>query len=181
MRAYYAALSPVPEPFRYTDESCDLSRAANEENTAYTRAAVTPRMDAEAMYYLGECLFRGLHIPADRAAAVLCYRQAAAYTPGRGEPVCRGALWAQYSLGWCLVRGVGCPGDPREGVAWLSRASRYHGQAAYMLAECYERGIGVDVPDTRSAVTCYRRALKLGYRQAAVGVAAMKKALRSRE
>ena len=61
--------------------------------------------------------------PADRAAAVLCYRQAAAYTPGRGEPVCRGALWAQYSLGWCLVRGVGCPGDPREGVAWLSRAS----------------------------------------------------------
>lgn len=181
MRAYYAVLSPVPEPFRYTDESCDLSRAANEEDTAYTRAAVTPRMDAEAMYYLGECLFRGLHIPADRAAAVLCYRQAAAYTPGRGEPVCRGALWAQYSLGWCLVRGVGCPGDPREGVAWLSRASRYHGQAAYMLAECYERGIGVDVPDTRSAVTCYRRALKLGYRQAAVGVAAMEKALRSRE
>ena len=181
MRAYYAALSPVPEPFRYTDESCDLSRAANEEDTAYTRAAVTPRMDAEAMYYLGECLFRGLHIPADRAAAVLCYRQAAAYTPGRGEPVCRGALWAQYSLGWCLVRGVGCPGDPREGVAWLSRASRYHGQAAYMLAECYERGIGVDVPDTRSAVTYYRRALKLGYRQAAVGVAAMEKALRSRE
>ena len=79
------------------------------------------------------------------------------------------------------MRGVGCPGDPREGVAWLSRASRYHGQAAYMLAECYERGIGVDVPDTRSAVTYYRRALKLGYRQAAVGVAAMEKALRSRE
>ena len=42
-------------------------------------------------------------------------------------------------------------------------------------------GIGVDVPDTRSAVTYYRRALKLGYRQAAVGVAAMEKALRSRE
>ena len=42
-----------------------------------------------------------------------------------------------------------------------------------MLAECYERGIGVDVPDTRSAVTYYR--------QAAVGVAAMEKALRSRE
>ncbi len=181
MREYYTVLAPVPEPFRYTDETWELSGTAAEDSAVYARAAVTPRMDAESMYYLGECLFRGLHMPADRAAAVLCYRQAAAYTPGRGEPVCRGALWAQYSLGWCLVRGVGCPGNPREGVAWLSRASKYHGQAAYMLAECYERGIGVDVPDTRSAITCYRRALKLGCRQAAVGVAAMEKALRSKE
>jgi TPR repeat protein len=183
MREYYAVLSPAPEPFRYAEDTTAAAAAAGAEteDTAYARAAVTPRMDADAMYYLGECLFGGLHMPADRASAVLCYRQAASFTPGRGEPLCRGALWAQYSLGWCLVHGVGCPANEREGVSWLLRASRYHGQAAYLLAECYERGIGMDAPDPRSAVTCYRRALRLGCRQAEAGVAAMEKRLRKQE
>ena len=183
MREYYAVLSPAPEPFRYAEDTAAAAAAAGAEteDTAYVRAAVTPRMDADAMYYLGECLFGGLHMPADRASAVLCYRQAASFTPGRGEPLCRSALWAQYSLGWCLVHGVGCPANEREGVSWLLRASRYHGQAAYLLAECYERGIGMDAPDPRSAVTCYRRALRLGCRQAEAGVAAMEKRLRKQE
>lgn len=171
MRRYYAAHPVEQKPFSYIEANPDGD----------TPAPVAQRLDAEVMYYLGECLFRGLHVPTDRVAALACFRQAAAYKPGRGEEICHGALWAQYSLGWCLVRGVGCSPDPREGVVWLGRAARYHGQAALMLAECYERGIGVDAPDSRGAVTYYRRALKLGCTQAAAGVAAMEKALRNHE
>lgn len=177
MRQYYRALAPVPLPFRFTAETADIA-CPPEGTEGVVCREVTPRMSAEAMYYLGECLFQGLHLPQDRAAAVSCYREAAAYTPARGEPPCKSAVEAQYSLGWCLVRGVGCPADPKEGVTWLSRAARQHGEAAYMLAECCEKGIGMDVPDSRAAVTYYRRALKLGCRGALAAEVAMEKTLR---
>lgn len=177
MRQYYRALVPAPLPFRFTVETADIA-CPPEGTEGVACREVTPRMSAEAMYYLGECLFQGLHLTQDRAAAVSCYREAAAYTPARGEMPCKSAAEAQYSLGWCLVRGVGCPADPKEGVTWLSRAARQHGEAAYMLAECCEKGIGMDVPDSRTAVTYYRRALKLGCRGALAAEVAMEKALR---
>lgn len=177
MRQYYRALAPAPLPFRFTAETADIACPPDDIKDVVCRE-VTPRMSAEAMYYLGECLFQGSHLPQDRAAAVSCYREAAVYTPVRGEPPCESVAEAQYSLGWCLVRGVGCPADPKEGVAWLSRAARQHGEAAYMLAECCEQGIGMDMPDSRAAVSYYRRALKLGCRGALAAEAAMEKALR---
>lgn len=177
MKQYYRALAPAPLPFRFTEETAAIACPAD-GSEGVTCREVTSRMSAEAMYYLGECLFQGLHLPQDRAAAVSCYREAAAYTPARGEPPCQYATEAQYSLGWCLVRGVGCPADPQEGVTWLSRAARQHGEAAYMLAECCEAGIGMDMPDSRAAVSYYRRALKLGCRGALAAEAAMEKALR---
>lgn len=177
MRQYYRALAPAPLPFRFTEETADIA-CPPDGTEGVTCREVTPCMSAEAMYYLGECLFQGLHLPQDRADAVPCYREAAAYTPARGEPPCKYATEAQYSLGWCLVRGVGCPADPKEGVTWLSRAARQHGEAAYMLAECCEAGIGMDMPDSRAAVSYYRRALKLGCRGALAAEVAMEKALR---
>lgn len=179
LKEYYTALAPVPMPFRYTDDTLDIATAAVEEGRQDGLCpTVTPRMDAECMNHLGEWLFRGEHLPPDRASAVACYRQAARLPQGRGEPVCMDSVNAQYSLGWCLVRGVGCTADPREGVQWLTRAAKYNGEAAYMLAECCERGIGVDVADSRAAVTYYKRALRLGCRSAASAVAAMERALR---
>lgn len=177
IKQYYRALAPAPLPFCFTAETADIA-CPPEDSEGVVCREVTPRMSAEAMYYLGECLFQGLHLPQDRAAAVSCYREAAAYTPVHGEPPCKSATEAQYSLGWCLVRGVGCHADPKEGVTWLSRAARQHGEAAYMLAECYETGIGMDAPDSRTAVTYYRRALKLGCRGALAAEVAMEKALR---
>lgn len=179
LKEYYTMMAPVARPFRYTADTTDIATAPTEQWQAYVQSVpVTPRADAECMNQLGEWLFRGEHLPPDRVSAVACYRQAALLPQGRGEPVCIGAVNAQYSLGWCLVRGVGCAADPREGVLWLTRAAKYNGEAAYMLAECCERGIGVDVPDSRAAVTYYKRALRLGCRSAASAVAAMERALR---
>lgn len=174
---YYRAPRPAPAAFVFTQRTAEAVRGEEDEAIAFPDA--TPRAEAEVMNYIGECLFRGQHLPEDRAAAVAFYRMAAAFTPGRGEPPCEGALWAQYSLGWCLIRGVGCTADPEEGVEWLTRAARQHGEAAFMLAECCEQGIGMDAPDKPTAVTYYRRALRLGCRGALGAQMAMDKALRN--
>lgn len=174
---YYRAPRPAPAAFSFTEKTAEAVREDPTEAIVFPDA--TPRAEAEVMNYIGECLFRGQHLPEDRAAAVAFYRMAAAYTPGRGEPPCEGALWAQYSLGWCLIRGVGCTADPEAGVEWLTRAAGQHGEAAYMLAECCEQGIGMDAPDKPTAVTYYRRALRLGCRGALGAQVAMDKALRN--
>ena len=174
MQDYYAALSPEPQPFVW-----DLTPRGGEGAVPEALSCpVTPVMIAAAMNFLGDCLFYGQELPQNRAEAVRCYREAASVRQGRGEPVCGGIVWAQYSLGWCLLHGVGTPQDKREAVTWLSRAAKFHGEAAFCLADCYQQGDGVDVADSREAVKYYRKAEQLGYLPAALKVRAMEKQLR---
>ena len=88
-------------------------------------------------------------------------------------------IWSWYSYGWCLLRGVGTVEDPRSAVRFMTMASKYHAEAAYCLGTCYEEGRGVDVADEREAIKYYRKALKLGYRKAAVKVAELERKLKT--
>ena len=97
----------------------------------------------------------------------------------RGESLPRGVVWAQYSYGWCLLHGVGVPEDPRAAVRCLIPAAKTHAEACYALGECYENGIGVDVPDGVEAFKYYRKAMKLGYRNAEAKVKELEKKLRA--
>ncbi len=160
MTDYYTALALAPQAFRYELES----QADPATTPLYVTAPVTDAMRVNALNYLGDCYFDGQGLTPDAASAVACYRRVVSMklTVGRGEPPPQGLAWAQYSLGWCLLKGVGTPRDDREAVRWLTPAARTHAEAAYVLADCYERGVDVDVSDDREAIKYYRKALKLG-------------------
>lgn len=190
MKAYYADRNIRPWPFVYTlactpltnGTSCDgepIDGGAVRDDGVLS-SPVTPDMYAEAMNFLGDCLFYGQELPRDREAAVACYRKAASVSLPAGTPVPGGMVWAWYSLGFCLLRGLGCAVDAREGVRWLTRAAKRHGEAACLLAECYETGEGTEGQDSREAVKYYRKAMALGCRRAEARLAALEKKLRSR-
>ncbi|MCQ2429210.1 MAG: SEL1-like repeat protein [Clostridia bacterium] len=169
MRRFYSAGCPVPVPF--VIGASDVSGRDD--------PVVTSSMRATAMNYLGDCLYFGQYLTADRAAAVTCFRAAADAKPSSDDPDCSAIVWARYSLGCCLIRGIGCPANPREGVARLTAAAGTHAVAAYTLAECFEKGIGVDPGDYRfrEAVKYYRHSMALGFRPAEDRLKAMEKQL----
>lgn len=169
MEAYYAENPPMLRPFAEPDLSGLEADGA---------AVVTPVMRAQAMNYVGDCLFYGQGVRVDPAAAVYCYRAAASTPQGRGEPVCGGIVWAQYSLGWCLLNGVGVKRDAREAVQWLTRCAKLHADAACLLAWCHENGAGVDAPNDREAIKYYRRAVTLGSRPAVPRLAVAERRLK---
>lgn len=195
MRAYYALVCPTTRPFSWcmvpraeavtmgapvaTEAPARTSEAAPAKtaDTAPATLEVTPALRAAALNFLGDCFFFGREVPKDAAQAVCCYRLAAGTPSVKGAPVSSGVVWAQYSLGWCLLHGVGVPVNPEEGMAWLTRAAHFHGEAAFRLAECYEQGIGLDAPSTKDALKLYRKAEQLGY-PAASKVRALEKRLR---
>ncbi len=173
---YYTALWPEPLPFRFDMRSV----AVPSDVPAYARVSVTPAMRASALNYLGDCYYFGRDLRVDKAAAVACYRRVTELplSLGRGETAPAGVIWAQYSLGWCLLRGDGTARDPRAAVRYLTRASRTHAEACYVLGTCYERGEGVDVPDDREAIKYYRKAERLGYIAAEKKVSQLEERLR---
>ncbi len=175
---YYTALWPEPRPFRYALRSV----AVPSHVPTHVTVPITPLMQAAALNYLGDCFFFGNGLDRRPSAAVACYREVAGMKPDlpRGEPTPEGIVWAQYSLGWCLLHGEGVARNEREAVRWLTAASRYHPEACFTLGECHEHGIGVDNADLREAVKFYRRALKLGYRQATAKVNELEELLRRR-
>jgi TPR repeat protein len=138
-------------------------------------------MLAAALNYLGDCLFFGEGLTEDPASAAACYREVVEMRIPipRGESLPQGMVWAQYSYGWCLLHGVGVPEDPRAGVRYLTLAAKTHAEACYTLGECYENGIGVDVPDGVEAFKYYRKSMKLGYRKAEAKVRELEKKLRA--
>jgi TPR repeat protein len=177
MANYYAALWLTPELFRY---GMSLG-SVPEDRPAYVTAEVTDAMRAACLNYLGDCLYYGRGLPVDTAAAADCYRRVVSMRIPipRGATPPTGVIWSWYSYGWCLLRGIGTPQDPRQAVRYMSMASKYHAEACYCLGSCYEEGIGVDVADGREAIKYYRKALKLGYRKAAVKVAELEKKLKT--
>lgn len=179
MTDYYTALWPVPNLFEYGMKST----SAPSDRPAYVSAEVTSSMLAAALNHLGDCLFYGEGLTADPAAAVACYREVVdmKIPVPRGETPPIGQTWARYSYGWCLLHGVGTPQDPREAVRCLTLAAKTHAEACYTLGECYEAGIGMDVPDGVEAFKYYRKALKLGYRKAEPKVLELEKRLRAEE
>ena len=178
MTDYYTALWPEPIFFSYGMRATSIPA----DRPAYVSAAVTPAMIAAALNYLGDCLFYGKGLPEDTAAAAACYKEVAdmRIPVPRGQSVPPGQAWAQYSYGWCLLHGEGVPEDPRRAVVYLTRASKTHAEACYALGECYEGGRGVDAADDMEAYTFYRKALKLGYRQAASKVEGLEKKLKAK-
>lgn len=177
MTDYYTALWPTPRLFSHGM----TATSAPADRPAYVSAEVTPAMLAAALNYLGDCLFFGNGLTADPTAAVACYREVVDMNirVGRGEKPPKGLSWAQYSYGWCLLRGTGIPEDARRGVEYLLLAAKYHGEACYLLGECYEAGIGVDVPDDVEAFKYYRKARKLGCEAAEVKIRELEKKLRA--
>ncbi len=161
MTAYYTAHYPLPVPFSgaFRDQTPEA------EQPAYVRAAVTPIMRVEALSYLADCFYDGYGLAKDEAAAVELW-QAVVDTKlqlGRGELPPEGVLKARYSLGWCLLHGVGITENARAAIPHFTAAAHYHSEAAFCLAECCERGIGVDNRDDREAIKYYRKAESLGH------------------
>lgn len=171
---YYDAASPVPEPFSTALPDPEKSGYV----PAHMTTVVTDTMRANALNYLGDRYFYGEGVDEAPAMAVASYRRAAAVVQPRGEAISGGIVWAQYSLGWCLLNGVGTKKNPTEAVLWLTRAAKYHGNAAFSLAQCHEAGIGVDTDDLLEALKYYRRALKLGYAAAEPHISALEEKLK---
>ena len=173
MNNYYTALWPEPAFFALGMQGM----SAPAERPEYLSVEVTPAMIAAALNYLGDCLFFGKGLPEDLASAAACYQEAAdmqvPIPRGQATPV--GQVWAQYSYGWCLLNGKGVPEDPRAAIQYLTRASKTHAEACFVLGECYERGIGVDGADPVEAYKFYRKAQKLGYRKSDAKVKALEK------
>ena len=158
---YYGTLRLLPEPFRVSPPVA-ASKGAWEALPELLKTPLTPTLRAEALNHLGDRYFYGQDMPEDHAAALACYRRAAATVQPRGEAVSGGIVWAQYSLGYCLLHGIGTHKDAREAVRFLTKAAKYHGEAALCLAECHLDGIGVDRKDRLEALKYYRRAHKFG-------------------
>jgi TPR repeat protein len=175
MTDYYTALWPKPALFRYGMEITSVPA----DRPTYVSAEVTPAMLAAVLNYLGDCLFFGEGLPKDPAAAAACYREVVEMRiqVQRGQSLPQGVVWAQYSYGWCLLHGIGVPEDSRAAVRYLLLAAKTHAEACYALGECYENGVGVDVPDGVEAFKYYRKALKLGYRKAEAKVTELEKRL----
>ena len=176
MTDYYTALWLEPVFF----STGMRATSAVIDRPEYVSAPVTPAMTAAALNYLGDCLFYGKGLPEDPVAAATCYREAADMSIPRGQELPAGQAWAQYSYGWCLLHGKGVREDHRAAVQYLTRAAKTHAEACYVLAECYEGGIGVDTADEVEAYRFYRKSMKLGYRKASAKVKALEKLLRER-
>ena len=176
MTDYYTALWLEPVFF----STGMRATSAVIDRPEYVSAPVTPAMTAAALNYLGDCLFYGKGLPEDLVAAATCYREAADMSIPRGQEIPAGQAWAQYSYGWCLLHGKGVREDHRAAVQYLTRAAKTHAEACYVLAECYEGGVGVDIADEVEAYRFYRKAMKLGFRKAAAKVKALEKSLRQR-
>ena len=176
MSNYYTALWLTPDLFRYGMTPA----SAFDERPAYVTAEVTDSMRAACLNYLGDCLYYGIGLPVDTAAAVDCYRRVVSMripVPRGGTPP-TGMIWAWYSYGWCLLQGIGTAEDPRGAVRYMIMASKYHAEACYCLGLCYEKGVGVDVADSREAIKYYRKALKMGYRKSAAKITELQRKLR---
>ena len=176
MTDYYTALWLEPVFF----STGMRATSAVLDRPEYVSATVTPAMTAAALNYLGDCLFYGKGLPEDPVSAAICYREAADMSMPRGGEIPVGQAWAQYSYGWCLLHGKGVREDHRAAVQYLTRAAKTHAEACYVLAECYEGGVGVDIADEVEAYRFYRKAMKLGFRKAAAKVKALEKSLRQR-
>ncbi len=177
MTDYYTALWPCPVPF----ERRMTVGAMDGDLPTYATAPVSVAMRAEALNYLGDCCFFGHGLPEDAAAAVACYTAAVAVAaelkPRRGDRLPEGVAWAHYSLGWCRLRGVGCLPNEHEAVRHF-RAAPSHAEACFALADCCERGVGMDASNVYEAFKYYRRAHKLGHPKAAHHVRLMEQRLR---
>jgi TPR repeat protein len=177
MTDYYTALWPTPTLFSFGM----IPTSAPADRPVYVSAEVTPAMLAAALNYLGDCLFFGEGLPADPAAAAECYREVVSMKiqVPRGQNPPQGQIWARYSYGWCLLHGVGAPRNPREAIRHLTSAAKTHAEACFVLGECYEQGVGVDVADGVEAFKYYSKALKLGYPKAEAKVRELEKKLRA--
>lgn len=175
--SYYLDRLPCPTPFVL--EMPTPPQGANIPD--YVNQPVTEMQIGVALNHLGDRYFYGQGLPHDQHAAFSCYQKAAQISTPRGTDPEGGIIWAQYSLGFCLLEGLGTPKNPREAVKWLSMAAKYHKEAAFCLATCYERGIGVDHIDLYEALKFYRKAKKLGHSDTASHILRLEKCLREEE
>jgi len=110
--------------------------------------------DAVAQYFMGELYFYGIAVDENIETAMEYYRLSAL----------QGDADAQYSLGFCLIQENI---DAEEGVQWLQKAvEQNHAEAAYLLALCYENGIGA-APNPAQALEHYLLAAEQGDEYAA--------------
>ncbi len=91
--------------------------------------------DAEAQFYLGECLYRGIGVEeCDKEESVKWLTLAAEqdWVP------------AQIKLGWCYEHGEGVEADGREAFKWYGQAAKQKSPVGqYLLAMCHYNGTGV--------------------------------------
>lgn len=116
----------------------------------------------EAQHVVAMILFNGAYgVPADRARAVRLLEYAAKW----------GVVASQIELGRALLTGAPpeLPADPTRGIDLLRRASQQGvPQAAALLGEIYERGVGV-APDPAEAQSWYAAAVNAGFSAAQAG------------
>src|SRR6185503_13788724 len=105
-----------------------------------------------ALYLLAVMTERGLGVPADRAAAIQLFRQAAE----------KGNRPSQARWGLALMEGHTVAANPIEGESWLRRAALAGDpEAAAVVGDLYARG-GKLPPNYAEASIWFRRGAEAG-------------------
>ncbi len=126
----------LSDPFATSNQ---IARALHEAHDAFKLAAGTG--DANGLYNLGMCLWRGLGVARDDQAAFNCFRAAAE----KGHPE------AINNIGGFFREGVVVERDPELSAKWFAKSASYGnpiGQYNYALA--LRRADGVEKDDKKA-------------------------------
>ena len=122
--------------------------------------ALAEQGDAKAAYLYAECLRYGVGVAENGGDALFWYKAAA----GRMHPA------AAYRLS-VLLSGDAFGSDKKQSLFWLRTAAELGDKdAAYALAEAYEKGEGV-APSHKHALFWMTRAAKAGHAEACASLA----------
>ncbi len=112
--------------------------------------------NADAKFQLGGMHYQGRGMAQDQAKGIELMLAAAE----------AGSLAAQFEMGRAQMQGMpGLPANQARGIELLKRAADANlPQAAAVLGEIYERGVGT-APNLREAAEYYRKAVTLGLTQ----------------
>ena len=150
------------DPFAMNSLGRYWSRNGSTEVSHYLKKAVevfehaSLLGNAEAMFNLGICYYKGKGVPPDKNKAIRLYERAASLGNSR----------AMNNLAICLSNGDGVPEDKERAIQLFELASSLgSAHAMYNLGQCHYSGEGVS-RDLKKAFLLYWRASSLGHAKA---------------
>lgn len=133
----------------YADAQCFLGTMyengwgveQNNEEAAILYQLAADQNESTALFNLGRLYENGIGVPMDKSKALECYKRSASQNDPNGD-----YAYALYSLD---------SGDQSEAIKLLNQAAEQGNKDAQLkLADCYERGIGVEM-NYRAALRYY--------------------------